>query len=212
MFLPVRKLVLSLLVNQSPRCCCAQPGTLKDTSSVPPASLKLRGDVLVSQVKSNSHGAAVHLPGWKGSLAAPPMGRASCAPTLGKALGRTAETPQRAGPWLSHHSCAGAGRRSRKSGVCPGCCCSLQRSNAASTWAHLTTDSGRQQVQTVTHPASNQPGLSHQNRIAQRQRTDDLRAPSYVQPEAQKTQVCGWVSGKCRCFPLASDHTTRSPG
>lgn len=103
MFLPVGKEGLGLLVNQSPNCCCAQPGVLKDISSVPPTSLKPLGDILVSKVKPNSHRTAVVLSGSNGSLAAvlagdgSAMGCASPAPTQGRVLGRQAETPRRAG-------------------------------------------------------------------------------------------------------------------
>lgn len=118
MFLPVRKEGLGLLVNQPPNCCCAQPGVLKDTSSVPPTSLKLLGDILVSKVKPNSRRAAVALSGCNGSLAAELAGdsgmirHASCALTQDRVLGRKAETPHRAGNLpalaqlcLQHHWC-----------------------------------------------------------------------------------------------------------
>lgn len=103
MFLPVRKEGLGLLVNPSPNCCHAQPGVLKDTSSVPPISLKLLGDDLVSKAKPNSRRAAVALSGCNGSLVVVlagdggVMGCASCALRQGKVPGRKAGTARRAG-------------------------------------------------------------------------------------------------------------------
>lgn len=179
MFLPVRKEGLGLLVNQPQNCCCAQPGVLKDTSSVPPASLKPLGDILVSKAKPNSRRAAVALSGCNGSLAAAlagddgAMGRASRAPIQGRVLGRKAETPHRAGTLAApSQQCLRHRRRRTEEPEVWGLFWVLLFPTGSGcrelSGAFNHSTAGDRRSRQVIHPASNQPGVSHQNGICQK--------------------------------------------